>query len=673
MKPGYLRPSNSLGDIFKHVSEQVRKEHEKVQPSFTEVFQEKKEMVNVSSDWNDLPPAFRILRMADHIGHGCKFSGKTYTQQNNSFVYISDVVKDNYGRQYCDKVIALVKKVAEVYNAVGDTTFSDARRQLELYIREIAELTEKGNNKMQIKYTTHAKEVTKSRLLALVQRYGVEVADATSTKDTEILNDIEKDIEAILTAIPTVNKDEVQTEFGAVDKDVQNKEIRFQFIGSPIEYLSETVDELVTTHRTGVGSVQIHAELLKHRIGEVIRGLLSLSTPIPKEWPGLPHHQEPKYTVLNNHIVNRHSGEEIPYDEPIMIFRGRDAVFPELLEAYRDKFDPTGSHYAAIDGRLHSFRAFAHAYPERMKIPDTWLPGRPENKEPQQMTEEEKIDQQIYQSISYLRQAAGIWHDGFKRDRRLVETIEDAIKRVTAVKNPQMVSVPDELERMRMQIVACSDAAMSDIPESRAQRLNKDSPYWTVAYEDICRQTDKLMQVRSELRFIENQSKWGHTVTLLEAGQTLELTVNQQNGQSTVVRRTVSEKELYNLIRGMAFPNGRPHDPIFTEWYPKKDSFDYDAEVYRNRVRAENICGELTNIKCEGGQIFAKWIHYENDRGREVEASLHTLENQSHLQLRVIPRLYLDDEGILRISCFDVDTVQFAFAQPEDTAEAVKQ
>lgn len=91
--------------------------------------------------------------------------------------------------------------------------------------------------------------------------------------------------------------------------------------------------------------------------------------------------QEPKYTIRNGRIVNRASGEPIPDDEPVFIFRARDKLAVGALLAYSMK-GLTGNHYAAVRKRVKHFRAFASRHPERMKIPDTALAASPEPAQP---------------------------------------------------------------------------------------------------------------------------------------------------------------------------------------------------------------------------------------------------------------------------------------------------
>lgn len=82
---------------------------------------------------------------------------------------------------------------------------------------------------------------------------------------------------------------------------------------------------------------------------------------------------DPKY--FTGPIVNTASGETIPADEPVIIFRARDihartiiAFYAELLDGPSD--DP---HRDAVNIRFEKFCKFAKDHPERMKNPDTDL------------------------------------------------------------------------------------------------------------------------------------------------------------------------------------------------------------------------------------------------------------------------------------------------------------
>jgi hypothetical protein len=81
-------------------------------------------------------------------------------------------------------------------------------------------------------------------------------------------------------------------------------------------------------------------------------------------------HQEPKYDIVDGKHVNRATGVAIPDGEPIIIFRAKDLKAVIALSAYRDACNDV-DHRAVIDRRISQFNAFALAFPQLMKEPDT--------------------------------------------------------------------------------------------------------------------------------------------------------------------------------------------------------------------------------------------------------------------------------------------------------------
>lgn len=88
--------------------------------------------------------------------------------------------------------------------------------------------------------------------------------------------------------------------------------------------------------------------------------------------------QEPKYDVTDQgQIVNRVSGQPIPDDEPVFIFRARDLFAASALNAYLRALCAADSevvghdHRHAIRTRVRDFERFALQNPDRMKVPDT--------------------------------------------------------------------------------------------------------------------------------------------------------------------------------------------------------------------------------------------------------------------------------------------------------------
>lgn len=80
--------------------------------------------------------------------------------------------------------------------------------------------------------------------------------------------------------------------------------------------------------------------------------------------------QEPKYEIRDGRIFNRQSGEAIPDDEPIMIFRARDKHAAEAIRRYGDKCQDW-LHRGIVYARAEQFDRWARHHPERMKEPDT--------------------------------------------------------------------------------------------------------------------------------------------------------------------------------------------------------------------------------------------------------------------------------------------------------------
>lgn len=95
----------------------------------------------------------------------------------------------------------------------------------------------------------------------------------------------------------------------------------------------------------------------------------------PSAVAGLPLAQEPKYTVNGSAIVNRASGEAIPSDEPVFIFRARDQKALRALSVYASSVARgPKEHWGAVMDRIEDFVRFNSEHPERMKEPDT-APG----------------------------------------------------------------------------------------------------------------------------------------------------------------------------------------------------------------------------------------------------------------------------------------------------------
>lgn len=91
--------------------------------------------------------------------------------------------------------------------------------------------------------------------------------------------------------------------------------------------------------------------------------------------------QDPKYDFCDGRVINRDSGELVPLDEDVFVFRARDVLSLPVLKVYRSLVRDLGSpgveaHLQAIDERIAHFEQFRHDHPERMKEPDTDVSAR---------------------------------------------------------------------------------------------------------------------------------------------------------------------------------------------------------------------------------------------------------------------------------------------------------
>lgn len=62
-------------------------------------------------------------------------------------------------------------------------------------------------------------------------------------------------------------------------------------------------------------------------------------------------------------------------------------------------------------------------------------------------------------------------------------------------------------EVINMQFAAIMTASIQNTNETTAERIDKDNPYWTVAYSDVCRAVDREMAHRRELEFMKAEHK----------------------------------------------------------------------------------------------------------------------------------------------------------------------
>lgn len=88
-----------------------------------------------------------------------------------------------------------------------------------------------------------------------------------------------------------------------------------------------------------------------------------------------------KYDISTGRFINRISGEEIPADEPVFVFRGRDLYAIEVLAFYQGRVK-NPHHQRAVQGALDAFVAFSLDHAEQMREPGTTRHVRPKGEQP---------------------------------------------------------------------------------------------------------------------------------------------------------------------------------------------------------------------------------------------------------------------------------------------------
>lgn len=80
--------------------------------------------------------------------------------------------------------------------------------------------------------------------------------------------------------------------------------------------------------------------------------------------------QDPKYGIQDSRLVNMTTGEPIPHEEPIFIFRAKDRKMLHALSAYLIVCDDT-DHVEAIEQRMVAIEAWQARNPAKLKEPDS--------------------------------------------------------------------------------------------------------------------------------------------------------------------------------------------------------------------------------------------------------------------------------------------------------------
>lgn len=81
-------------------------------------------------------------------------------------------------------------------------------------------------------------------------------------------------------------------------------------------------------------------------------------------------------------------------------------------------------------------------------------------------------------------------------------------------------------EHSGQQLAACSCAAILDTPETHEKaKIDRENPFWSLAYEDVMRRTAECIELRSKLaeanRRLEVATKWQPIATAPKNGSTI--------------------------------------------------------------------------------------------------------------------------------------------------------
>lgn len=71
--------------------------------------------------------------------------------------------------------------------------------------------------------------------------------------------------------------------------------------------------------------------------------------------------------------ITKQDGTPVPEDEPLILFRAKDKLLPELLGHYLEQCRAAGSpeqHLSTLQQRIDAIKQWQAANPDRVKIPD---------------------------------------------------------------------------------------------------------------------------------------------------------------------------------------------------------------------------------------------------------------------------------------------------------------
>lgn len=68
-------------------------------------------------------------------------------------------------------------------------------------------------------------------------------------------------------------------------------------------------------------------------------------------------------------------------------------------------------------------------------------------------------------------------------------------------------ALQNELETERMRLAACGVAALGNTKESVKERINKENPYYSASYADVCRAVDAEIKLRDEVERLKAENE----------------------------------------------------------------------------------------------------------------------------------------------------------------------
>ena len=104
---------------------------------------------------------------------------------------------------------------------------------------------------------------------------------------------------------------------------------------------------------------------------------------------------------------------------------------------------------------------------------------------------------------SYLREASATQCAnaiGALNIQPLIDQVQGILSLPTTPEPPADVALDaGDLERLRMQLAACTTAALLNTRETMAERITADNPYYSATYADVCRAVDREVEYREKL------------------------------------------------------------------------------------------------------------------------------------------------------------------------------